>query len=147
LWEIFVGKSRTTTLRASLEEIRTPKNLLAPTPMLIGVVFLAVDTWHKLYPGTPSFQSFNMATKGIVSSDKFNVNPINVSNILPWLLYKTNINFSLKQILQPQNPEIFERTARFLIRMKTISILSMCIPMFPKQLKKQEAEYTYSNSI
>jgi len=52
-----------------------------------------------------------MATKSIVSPDNFNVNPIKISNVPPWRLCKTTVDFSLTHIFQSQNPEIIKRTA------------------------------------
>jgi len=54
-----------------------------------------------------------MATKDTVSPDTFNINPINIPNIPPWILHKTNIDLSLTHILHSQNPEISKRTALY----------------------------------
>jgi len=44
---------------------------------------------------------------------RININPINISNIPPWILHKTNIDLSLTHMLHSQNPEIINRNALY----------------------------------
>ena len=110
-------------------------------------LLLIADSWHELYPNTPSFQSFNMATKDTVSPDTFKINPLNISNIPPWIHRKINIDLSLTHTLHSQNPEIIKRTALYHLQENYPDFVYIYTDGSKTAEKKQEARFACNNVI